>query len=253
MLKICSLGSGSRGNCIFIGSDDTKILIDAGFSALKIKNRLKEINECIDEIDAILITHEHQDHIKGIKTLSKYHNIPILFSKDFPELYYEKVTVKDFFAPGEEFKIKNFEISSFAVPHDAIDPVAFTVKFKNIKIGIATDIGKPNLLIKNRLLNCNVIFLEFNHDEQMLLYGPYPWELKQRIRSGYGHLSNDMAASLLKEIEWEGLRHVFISHISEKNNSLEKIKRVIISKNFSPQMKFYFTFQERVSKKIFID
>ncbi len=249
MIKICSLGSGSRGNCIFIGTEKTKILIDAGFSALKIKNRLNYIKEDISEIDVILITHEHTDHIKGAKTLSNYNKIPVYYTKDFPENFHEKVKYKDFFSSGEDFKVGEFLIESFFTPHDAVDPVGFTIKLNDFKIGIATDLGKLNNLIVNKLSCCNVLFLEFNHDEELLLNGPYPWELKQRILSSFGHLSNISSVKLLNEIYWQGLTDIFISHISEKNNSFEKIKEEI-TKNFlnnNKNINFHFTFQENIS------
>ena len=248
-LKICSLGSGSRGNSIFIGTKHSKILIDAGFSGLKIKDRLNRIKEDISEINAILISHEHTDHIRGAKTLSNFNKVPVFYSKDFPEYFHEKVKFKDFFVSGEEFKIKDFVIESFFIPHDAQDPVGFIVKYSDLKIGIATDLGKVNNLIINRLKNCNVIFLEFNHDENLLINGQYPWELKQRILSSHGHLSNANAVNLLKEIVWEGLTDVFISHISEKNNSIEKIKEEIYNNfnSFHDNLKFHFTFQEKIS------
>ena len=249
-LKICSLGSGSRGNCIFIGTSKTKILIDAGFSALKIKDRLLEIGEHISNIDAILISHEHTDHIRGAKTLSNFNKIPVFYSKDFPEYFHKKVKFKDFFVSGEEFKINDFAIESFFIPHDAQDPVGFCVKFKDIKISIATDFGKINNLIIDKISNSNILFLEFNHDEDLLLNGPYPWELKQRILSSFGHLSNSSAVSLLNEVAWEGLSDIFISHISEKNNSFLKIQEELSSNfkfiNFS--IKFHFTHQEKVSQ-----
>ena len=249
MIKICSLGSGSRGNCIFIGTEKTKILIDAGFSGLKIKDRLRKIGEDISLIDAILVSHEHSDHIRGVKTLSNSNKIPVFYSKDFPEFFHEKVKFKEFFSPGEEFKLKEFSIETFSLPHDAEDPVGFSIRIKDIKIGIATDLGKVNNLIVNYLKNSNVLFVEFNHDENLLLNGPYPWELKQRIFSPFGHLSNVEAVNLIKEISWEGLTDIFISHISEKNNSFEKIKLEIEKNinnlyNFS---KFHFTFQENIS------
>ncbi len=249
MIKICSLGSGSRGNCIFLGTERSKILIDAGFSALKIKDRLNKINENLENIDAILITHEHNDHIRGIKTLSNTYKIPIFFSKDFPSFYYEKVKNKDFFYNGELFSLKEWNITSFSIPHDAEDPVGFTIEIYGKKIGILTDIGKINNLIKNYVKDCNILFLEFNHDEDMLLNGPYPWELKQRIRSPFGHLSNKHAVNFIKDVCWDGLTDIFICHVSEKNNSLEIIKKEItnILKLLPDQIKFHFTYQEKIS------
>ncbi len=252
MIKICSLGSGSRGNSIFIGNDKTKILIDAGFSALKIKNSLEKLGEDISEINAVIITHEHADHIKGIKTLSNSYKIPIFVSSDFPEIFIEKVKNKDFFYSGEDFLIENIEISSFNIPHDAVDPVGFLVKMNDLCIGIATDIGKITNLIVNKLEKCNIIFLEFNHDEKMLLYGPYSWELKQRIRSSYGHLSNSDAIELIKKISNTHLTDIFVSHISQNNNSYEIIKREILKNfdNFNENLKFHFTYQDKPSNLI---
>ncbi len=241
-MKICTLASGSKGNSIFIGNDSCKILIDAGMSCKQIELRLNSIDETLKNIDAIFITHEHSDHIKGLKVINKRFNIPIFISKNSFCYKYEDLKNLYFFESGEVIDFKKFQVKTFSIPHDALDPVGFKIKYKHHTIGISTDIGKPTYLIKEILKDCDTVFLEFNHDEDMLINGNYPWELKQRIKSNMGHLSNKQALEILDEIEAE---NIFISHISEENNSHQKIFKEIehiINKNF------YFTFQDKISK-----
>jgi len=241
-MKVCTLASGSKGNSIFIGNENCKILIDVGVSCKQIELRLNKIEESLSEINAIFITHEHSDHIAGLKVINKRFNIPIFISKNSYCPKYEDLKNIIFFNPGDTIDFKKFKIKTFSIPHDALDPAGFKILYKEHSIGVSTDIGKPTYLIKETLRDCDTVFLEFNHDEDMLINGSYPWELKQRIKSNMGHLSNSQALEILKDIEAE---NIFISHISEENNSEEKIfKHIenITNKNF------FFTYQHKVSK-----
>jgi phosphoribosyl 1,2-cyclic phosphodiesterase len=252
-MKVCALASGSKGNSIFVATENTKILIDCGISCRQIMLRLNEIGESPEDIDAIFITHEHSDHIRGLPVFTKKYKTPVFLNKLIEMDIFENITVENFLC-GDTIKFKDLEISPYQIPHDATEPVGFIISNKDKSIGIATDIGKVTYLIKEKLSNCSTIFLEFNHDEEMLLTGPYPWHLKQRIRGNYGHLSNRESIELLKEIGGNGLKNIFISHISEQNNSYEKIKRDII-KNLSgilTDKNFYFTYQDKISKIVHV-
>ena len=248
-MKVCALASGSKGNSIFVKSANSKILIDAGISTKQISLRLSKLGENLNDIDAIFITHEHSDHIYALKVISKRFNIPIFISKFSYSESFKEVKNIEHFLSGDTINFKDLKISAFQIPHDAEDPVGFIVESGGYKLGIATDIGKPTYIIKDALKNCSTIFLEFNHDEELLMTGKYPWHLKQRIRSNYGHLSNREATEMIKDINSETLQNIFISHISEENNSLEKIKNEIyISlQNVLKDKIFYFTFQNKIS------
>jgi phosphoribosyl 1,2-cyclic phosphodiesterase len=248
----CSLCSGSKGNSIFIKSEKASILIDAGISTKQLCLRLKEIGEAPENIDAIFITHEHSDHLKGVPVFAKRYKCPVFISRFVEKESLEKVKSMEFFVCGDTITFKDMQISSFQIPHDAVDPVGFVVRNNGNAIGIATDMGKPTFLIKEKIRACSTLFLEFNHDEEMLLTGDYPWHLKQRIRSNHGHLSNMDAINLLKDIDSEIIKNIFISHISEQNNSYDKIKSDIL-KHLSCKLKnknFYFTFQNKASNII---
>lgn len=186
MLKYCSLYSGSSGNCFFIQSDNTKLLIDAGVSTKKIVSALSEFDIAADTINAILITHEHSDHTKGLVNLSNKYNIPVYANKKTWEALsnlsnkIEAHNIK-FFNTLESFKIGDFKIFPFPIPHDAVNPCGFNIYFNNKKISVATDIGHISSELLNHLKNSVSIFLEANYDPEILKYSSYPYMLKKRI------------------------------------------------------------------------
>jgi phosphoribosyl 1,2-cyclic phosphodiesterase len=214
-MKVCTLASGSSGNSLFIETKRTRILVDAGISSRQINARLKTLDVQMPDIDAVIITHEHTDHTAGLP----YIDAPVYVAST--TVFYWKDRVKNLheFDPGSQFLIKDLLISPFAVPHDALDPVGFTIQTDHKKLGIVTDIGSVTNLVRERLKGSNILILEFNHDQQMLLYSSYPWELKQRIKSRLGHLSNEEGARLLNNLVHDGLCHVVLAHLSEENNN----------------------------------
>lgn len=221
MKVFCPLASGSKGNCIYVASEHTKLLIDAGISFKQIKDRLEKINVDINEIDAVIISHEHSDHIRGLDVLCAKLNIPILANADtareiFPQLK-SKPSFK-LFSSGETFTFGDITIHPFSIQHDTVDPVAFTLSSDNKKIGICTDLGFASSLIAYQLKDCHLLYLESNHDPELVHASSRPPVYKQRVLSRQGHLSNQECAKLLKDLLHDQLEHVFLAHLSTDCN-----------------------------------
>ncbi len=219
-MRVCLLASGSRGNSTLIEVDGCRLLIDAGLSGVETARRLSTIGLTGDDLDAILVTHEHHDHVGGIGPLARRHNLPVYIDRQTYTVLPKLGNIADLqlFTAGDAFSLGSLQISSFSTTHDAVNPVGFTIQSNEGKIGFATDLGLSTRLVANQLQECRVLILEANHDEQMLRDGSYPWELKQRIRSRHGHLSNTESCSLLEDICWTGLEALFLAHLSEENN-----------------------------------
>jgi phosphoribosyl 1,2-cyclic phosphodiesterase len=219
-MRLCLLASGSKGNCLFLETDSCRLLIDAGLSGREAIARLASIGVAAESLDGILITHEHTDHIKGVGVLARRLKIPVLAASRTHAAarhIFGKIDLLEF-DPGTPFAFKGVQIDPFSITHDACDPVGFRIEGEEGAIGFATDLGIATRLTQDKLKECRALVLEFNHDEQMLQDGPYPWHLKQRIRSRHGHLSNSEGAGLLEELLHAGLQGVFLSHLSEVNN-----------------------------------
>ena len=232
MLKYCSLYSGSSGNCFFIQSDNTKLLIDAGVSTKKIVSALSEFDVAVDTINAILITHEHSDHTKGLVNLSNKYDIPVYANKKTWEALSNlsnKIAAQNikFFNTLENFKIGDFTIFPFPIPHDAVNPCGFNIYFNNKKISVATDIGHISSELLNHLKNSVSIFLEANYDPEILKYSSYPYMLKKRISGNDGHLSNEDAGKTLASLYNSGLKNAIIIHLSKENNFPELAYKTI--------------------------
>jgi phosphoribosyl 1,2-cyclic phosphodiesterase len=217
-LKLCVLASGSSGNCTFIGTEKTRILIDAGLSARRTAERLAEIGESPEAINAICVSHEHGDHIAGIRVLQKNYGMPVYANAGTFEMIGGDIKGARF-TTGSPFSVGDFSIHPFPIPHDANDPVGFIFSAGSLKVGIATDIGMVTNALRERLRKCHVVVIEANHDETLLHEADRPWSLKQRIRGNQGHLSNRTAAALMAEIAGEGLEHLFLAHLSSDCNS----------------------------------
>jgi len=223
MIQICAIASGSNGNCYYIGNSNEAVLVDAGISRRQILKRMKLMKLDIRKVRAVFITHEHSDHMRGVRVLSDQHSIPIYFTKPTykrarPADRPEKVV---FFSPGDSIEIGDFSIHSFSKNHDAVDPVSFRVTINGKNIGVLTDIGTPCNNVNEHLAGCDVAFLETNYDENLLWNGPYPYHLKTRVTSDVGHLSNTQAAELVTNLDNPKLKHIFLSHISADNNRVE--------------------------------
>ena len=224
-LAICVLASGSRGNAIFISDGKTGILLDAGLSAAEIKRRLKSRGLNPQDLDAILLSHEHSDHIQSVGVLSRQLKLPIYLSRKIKEKAPLGKSVHEIrtFECGVPFQINDITVHAFSVSHDAADPVGFTIGQNGSRIGVATDLGFVTPPLTAHLQNCHLLILEANHDLEMLMNGPYPWPLKQRIQSRRGHLSNQQSKRLLQELQHRELQHVILAHLSETNNHPEKV------------------------------
>ncbi|MEQ8196447.1 MAG: MBL fold metallo-hydrolase [Clostridiaceae bacterium] len=231
----CSLYSGSSGNSIFIGSDNAKILVDAGLPGKRINEALEAIGQNPSELDAIFITHEHIDHIKGVGVVSRKYDIPI-YANDSTWCAMESSLGK---IKGHNIKmmdkrttveIKDMSIKSFNIPHDAAGPVGYTVFSKGKQVSVATDFGTFTEEIKDNIKDSEVVLLESNHDVEMLKYGPYPYVLKRRILSEIGHLSNEDCGRAIVDLFYKGkLKNLFLGHLSNTNNHPDLAYQTVIN------------------------
>lgn len=223
MVEICALASGSNGNCYYVGNEKDAVLIDAGLSAKQILIRIQEAGLQSSKIRAIFISHEHSDHVRGVRVLSNKLGIPAWFSQGtlnaVPEN--ERPDQCSVFTPDKSFSISSFIIHPFLKNHDAAEPCSFRIEHDDWQIGVFTDIGEPCERVKHHLKKCHAVFLETNYDEKMLWDGPYPYLLKRRVASPVGHLSNDQAFELVRDHAGPELVHVFLSHLSGENNRPE--------------------------------
>lgn len=224
-LAVCTLASGSKGNSTYVSDGTTSILIDAGLSGTEIQRRLNSRNLSVEKLDAIVVSHEHSDHIKAVGVLSRRYRLPVYINRNAQNALMPLGKIKQMrlFECGTTFSINNLMIHPFSISHDAADPVGFTIGQNGTKIGIATDLGIATSMVKEHLKSCSLLILESNHDPDMLANGPYPWPLKQRIKSRTGHLSNVDSKNLLQELQHDKLEHVILAHLSETNNTPQKV------------------------------
>ncbi|MBQ8307131.1 MAG: MBL fold metallo-hydrolase [Blautia sp.] len=224
-MRLCSIASGSSGNCIYVGSDDTHILVDAGISGRRIEQGLNELELTGKDIDAILVTHEHSDHIQGLGVLARKYGIPVYTTGGtvdaleragslgrIPEGIFHEIR------EDEPFRIKDLSVIPFQIPHDAAQPVGFRVENGSASVGIATDLGRYNEYIIDHLQKLDALLLESNHDVNMLQVGRYPYILKQRILGDRGHLSNENAGKLLCSLLHDSMKAILLGHLSKENN-----------------------------------
>ncbi|MGX8796427.1 MBL fold metallo-hydrolase [Fusibacter sp. JL298sf-3] len=224
LLSFCSLASGSSGNCQLVGSERTKLLVDAGMSGRYIKTSLENINVDINEVSGILLTHEHTDHISGLGVLMRRHKLPLYITSKTWSAVKDKIGQVDASLVHVYDKIDGLEIGdlwveSVSVKHDAIDPLCYTFTKGNSKMGIATDLGTIDNAVIDTFKTCDLVMVESNHDEMMLKTGGYPYALKQRILSDSGHLSNEDAGYISRElIAYGKTKHLLLAHLSKENN-----------------------------------
>lgn len=230
-VSVSVLASGSRGNCAMVQSSATRILVDAGLSCRETFKRLKSAGEDPRSLSAIVITHEHSDHVNGLLVLAKKLKIPIFmtgathqaWSRAVRDAVGERPEISqlELFSAGRRFQIGDIEIMPFTIPHDAADPVGFTFRAEGVKVAFATDLGYVPASICDHLRSCDVLLLESNHDVEMLRVGPYPWSVKQRVASRVGHLSNAALAQFLHNDYDGSAAYIVLAHLSEQNNHPE--------------------------------
>ena len=222
---MCSIASGSSGNCIYVGSDNHHILIDAGISGKRVEAGLRELELSGKDIDGILLTHEHSDHMKGLGVMSRKYHLPIYATRGTIEAIQEMASVGRMpeglfheIQEDEEFQIKDLTVRPFHISHDAAQPVGYRLNCKEQSVGIATDMGTYDDYTVRNLQKLDALLLEANHDVRMLQVGSYPYYLKRRILGNQGHLSNENAGQLLCRLLHDRLKAVFLGHLSKENN-----------------------------------
>ena len=224
-MRLCSIASGSSGNCIYAGTDTTHVLVDAGISGKRVENGLNDVGLTGRDIDAILITHEHIDHIAGLGVLSRRYGIPIYTTEKTADATQETKSVgkipEELFHPvcaEEAFTIKDLTVNPMRISHDAADPVGYRFSYGSSHAAVCTDLGTYNDYTVECLKGMDVLLLEANHDVNMLQVGSYPYYLKQRILGNRGHLSNENSGRLLSRVLHDNLKKVILGHLSQENN-----------------------------------
>ena len=235
-MRFCSIASGSSGNCIYVGSDNAHVLVDAGISGKRVEQGLRELELTGQDIDAILVTHEHSDHVKGLGVLARKHQIPVYTTGGTADAISRMSTLGKLpegilheIQEDQPFAIGDLTIKPFSIPHDAAQPVGFRISCGQQSVGVATDLGKYNEYIVENLQNLDALLLEANHDIRMLQVGSYPYYLKQRILGDRGHLSNENAGRLLCRLLHDNLKAVFLGHLSRENNYEELAYQTVCS------------------------
>lgn len=246
-VSVTVLASGSGGNCTLVSSSGTRLLVDAGLSCRELLRRMTLCGEDPRCIDAILITHEHADHVGGLYVLAKKLKVPVYITGATHDSYRRwardskgnRITLErvEVFSPGRSFDIGDISVMPFTIPHDAIDPVGFTFRSEGLKVGICTDLGYMPASVRDHLRGCQVLMIESNHDVELLRGGPYPWSVKQRVMSRVGHLSNDALADFLTSDYDGGAEFLILAHLSEKNNHPE-IARMTAERALGEQRNF---------------
>jgi phosphoribosyl 1,2-cyclic phosphodiesterase len=231
MVSVSILASGSKGNCAIISSSRTRILVDAGLSARETFKRMEQVGESPHSLSAIVVTHEHCDHVSGLGTLAKRLRVPVYMTGATHQAFERSERDQDqegpllerceHFRAGYAFQIGDISVTPFTIPHDAADPVAFTFRVEGIKIAVVTDLGYMPASVAQHIRGCDLLMIEANHDLEMLRIGPYPWSVKQRVMSRLGHLSNDALADFLRSEYDGGAAFVVLAHLSEHNNHPE--------------------------------
>ena len=223
-MRFASLGSGSRGNATLVEVGDTHIMLDCGFSCSEAQKRLARLDLEASDIDAILVTHEHSDHISGVARFSRRFGTPVWMTAGTAAVHKGgELASLHVFSSHQKFSIGEIDIQPFPVPHDAREPCQFVFSSSGIRLGVLTDAGSVTSHMVNALSRSDALLLEFNHDAKMLAEGPYPSSLKHRVGGDYGHLSNQQAVDLLEKLDTSQLQHLVIAHISEKNNCPERV------------------------------
>lgn len=222
-MRITPLASGSGGNSFLLEGNGSSVLVDAGLTAKQITARLGQVGLDPASLDGILVSHGHSDHVKGVGVLSRKYRLPLFMNQGtWDEIRHTvgEIHSLHLFETGKVFQVSSFRVHPFSVPHDSAAPVGFRISVGTAGVGIATDLGTVTSLVTTLLQGLQVVVLESNHDPNMLRNGPYPWELKQRVRGRLGHLSNEDTAKILQRIVSDELQSVILAHVSKTNNEV---------------------------------
>jgi phosphoribosyl 1,2-cyclic phosphodiesterase len=229
-LQFASLGSGSKGNSTVVRAGETLVMVDCGFSLRDTLRRLARLDIAPEQLDAILVTHEHSDHCSGVAALSRKFEIPVYMTHGTSGTgRCDNSHDLHCFNCEDTFTIGALSIKAVAVPHDAAEPCQYRISWQDHTLGILTDLGSITPHVVDNYRSCDSLLLEFNHDVSMLQNGQYPPHLKRRVGGDWGHLNNDQAADFLRQIDSESLRQVVVAHVSEKNNSRERAEGALLS------------------------
>ncbi len=248
-MRFASLGSGSRGNATLIEAGDTRVLLDSGFAAREVEKRLALLGVEADSLDAILVTHEHQDHIRGVGALARRYRIPVWMTRGtnkcercgkLPQLHL-------FNSHSGSFQLGSLKVTPFPIPHDAREPTQFIFCNGAGSLGVLTDAGSWTPHILELMRSCSALLLECNHDSEMLASGSYPPYLQQRVGGGLGHLSNRQAADFIGQIDHGRLQHLVAAHLSEQNNSPELVQESLLAVDPLLEDRLSFAMQDEVS------
>ncbi len=224
-MKFCSIASGSSGNCIYAGSSESSVLIDTGISGKRVEQGLNAIDMTLPDVDGILVTHEHSDHVKGLGVLARRYHVPIYATEGTIRAMKKMTTLGKIpdelyhpIAADQGFQIGDLEIEPFTISHDAAEPVGYCVEHNGKKAAVATDMGCYDDYIIDHLKKLDVLLLESNHDVHMLQAGRYPYYLKRRIMGDHGHLSNEACGQLLGQLLHDNMKEIYLGHLSHENN-----------------------------------
>ncbi|KAA3654268.1 MAG: MBL fold metallo-hydrolase [Proteobacteria bacterium] len=229
-MRFASLGSGSRGNALLVQSGRTRLLIDCGFGPRVLAQRLARLGVVPEQIDAVLITHEHSDHVAGVAALAKRYGCPVYLSAGTRQALASRQVVVPHLEeidPSAAFTLQDFDVHPYTVPHDAAEPTQFVLASAGLRLGVLTDAGSVTPSMHEALRGCHGLMLEFNHDADMLARGPYPAFLKARVGGALGHLDNGMAADLLASLRGDALQVVLAAHLSETNNHPDHVEALL--------------------------
>jgi len=255
MIGFCPLASGSKGNALYLGTKRTKILIDAGLSFKMLCERLSALHVDIASIDAVFITHEHIDHIRGLETLVSKRNIPVFANSDTAKAIYaqcKECPKFKIFSTNDPFPFEDLLVQPFSIQHDAVDPVAFVFHYEEIKIGVCADLGFASAQVVRHLKDADYLYVEANHQPSMVHACARPPFYKQRVLSKLGHLSNEACAELLNEVISLRLKHVYLAHLSSECNAPQLALEIVTSalKNKEYQGGVSIAYQDRVSEPV---
>ena len=227
-MNVCSLSSGSSGNCIYVGTEETHLLVDTGVSKKRIVDELHSIDMAPEDIQGILITHEHADHIQGLGVFTRKYSVPVYGTRDTLREIANIASLGELdtsmfveIEPDTPFQIRDLTIEASRIWHDAVDPVCYQFYHNGHKASICTDLGDYNEYLVGKLADSDILFVEANHDVNMLLVGPYSYPLKQRILGDHGHLSNDTSGRFIKELLNNHVKGIMLGHLSKENNIAE--------------------------------